>query len=265
MLASLDGGGAADYCAVMAIRVAVAEDAYLMREAMKQLLSDVPGIELVATVADRPTLTATIAERHPDVIVSDIRMPPTGEDEGIRVAAQLRETDPEVGVVIVSQFAEPSYVLDLLADGAARRAYLLKDRIHHRGQLVEAIRAVHAGGSHIDPKIVEVLVESRTRAASSPLAELTPRELETLAEIAKGKSNEAIAESLFLTKRAVEKHINAIFMKLNLTDAPDVSRRVKAALLFLAETDVGDVSGPRFGRAGSAATASPPAATRPMP
>jgi len=140
-------------------------------------------------------------------------------------------------VVVLSQYAEPSYVLTLLESGSARRAYLLKERIHHRGQLVDAIRAVHAGGSHIDPKIVELLVEGRARVANSPLAALTPRERETLAEIAQGKSNEAIAESLVLTKRAVEKHINAIFMKLNLAGSPDVSSRVKATLLFLAETD----------------------------
>ena len=222
----------------MAIRVVVAEDVYLVREAVKQLLSDVPDIELLAAVADGPTLLATIEEQDPDVVVSDIRMPPTGEDEGIRAAAMLRAEHPHTGVVILSQYAEPVYVLDLLDGGSARRAYLLKDRIHHRGQLVDAIRAVHEGGSYIDPKVVEVLVESRARAANSPLAELTPRELETLAEIAQGKSNEAIAESLVLTKRAVEKHINAIFMKLGLAEARDVSRRVKAALLFLADADV---------------------------
>src|SRR5947209_3716386 len=221
----------------MAIRVAVAEDVYLVREAVTRLLAEVPDIELIAAVADMPTLLATIEERRPEVVVTDIRMPPHGEDEGIQVAATLRERHPEIGVVILSQYAEPTYVLDLLDGGSARRAYLIKERIHHRGELVSAIRAVAEGGSYIDPKIVEVLVESRARASNSPLAELTPRELETLAEIAQGKSNEAIAESLVLTKRAVEKHINAIFMKLGLAEAHDVSRRVKAALLFLSETD----------------------------
>jgi DNA-binding NarL/FixJ family response regulator len=138
-------------------------------------------------------------------------------------------------VVVLSQYAEPRYALALLEGGSARRAYLLKERVHHRGQLVDAVRAVHQGGSYIDPKIVELLVQSRARGSGSPLAVLTPRERETLAEIAQGKSNEAIAESLVLTKRAVEKHINAIFMKLNLAGSPDVSSRVKAALLFLAE------------------------------
>ena len=219
----------------------IAEDVYLVREAEKELLSGVPGLELVAAVGDSATLMATIDERDPDVVVTDIRMPPSGGDEGIRIATELRRTRPRVGVVIVSQFADPGYILELLDGGAGRRAYLLKDRIHHRGQLVDAIRTVDAGGSFIDPKVVEVLVESRRRAAHSPLAELTPRELETLAQIAQGKSNEAIADSLVLTKRAVEKHINAIFMKLNLTDAPDVSRRVMAALMFLAEEDSGSL------------------------
>jgi DNA-binding NarL/FixJ family response regulator len=169
------------------------------------------------------------------VIVTDIRMPPTDSDDGIRVAAAMRETHPEMGVVVLSQYAESAYVLKLLENGSARRAYLLKERVHHRGELVDAVRAVHQGNSYIDPKIVELLVQSRAQVSDSPLAALTPRERETLAEIAQGKSNEAIAESLVLTKRAVEKHINAIFMKLNLTGAPDVNSRVKAALLFLAE------------------------------
>jgi DNA-binding NarL/FixJ family response regulator len=220
----------------MAIRVVVAEDEYLVREAVARLLDDDAEIDLVDTVADRGTLSATIAERAPDVVVTDIRMPPTRVDEGIRVAAELREQHPEVGVVVLSQYAEPEYVLQLLDSGSARRAYLLKERVRHRGQLLDAVRAVHAGGSLIDPKIVEVLVKGRSRVANSPLAGLTPREVETLSEIAQGKSNEAIAASLFLTKRAVEKHINSIFMKLGLAEAPDVSRRVKATLLFLAET-----------------------------
>src|SRR4051794_14921 len=207
----------------MAVRVVVAEDSFLVREAVTRLLAEAPDIEPIAAVEDRATLLATIDERKPDVVVTDIRMPPTGEDEGIRVAATLRETHPEIGVVVLSQFAEPGYVLELLDEGSDRRAYLLKERVHHRGQLVDAIHAVNEGGSYIDPKVVELLGRSRARLADSPLNQLTPRELETLEEIAQGKSNEAIAESLFLTKRAVEKHINAIFLKLNLTHAPSVS------------------------------------------
>ena len=221
----------------MAIRVVVAEDGFLVREAVTRLLAETPGMDPVAAVADRATLMATVEAETPDVVVTDIRMPPTDSNEGILAAAALRETHPEIGVVVLSQYAEPAYVLKLLEHGSARRAYLLKERIQHRGQLADAVTAVYGGGSYIDPKIVEVLVEGRERSTDSPLAALTPRERETLAELAQGKSNEAIAESLVLTKRAVEKHINAIFMKLDLAGARDVSSRVKAALLFLAETD----------------------------
>jgi DNA-binding NarL/FixJ family response regulator len=170
------------------------------------------------------------------VVLTDIRMPPSNTDEGIRLADQLRERRPGTGVVVLSQYAEPPYVLALLEHGSDRRGYLLKERIHDRGQLVSAIDAVAQGGSVIDPKIVEVLVAGKARAARSPLAELTPRERDVLAEMAAGKSNKAIAESLVLTKRAVEKHVNSIFMKLGLAESEDVSKRVKATLMFLADT-----------------------------
>jgi DNA-binding NarL/FixJ family response regulator len=160
-------------------------------------------------------------------------MPPTETDEGIRAATILRESHPQTGVVVLSQYGHPSYALALFEDGSDRRAYLLKQRVHERAELVRAIRSVAKGGSVIDPKIVEELVSAKARAERSPLNELTPREREVLAEIAQGKSNTAIAESLVLTKRAVEKHINSIFLKLNLSEAEDVSKRVKAALVFL--------------------------------
>jgi DNA-binding NarL/FixJ family response regulator len=220
----------------MPIRVVVAEDAFLVREAVTRLLSDTPDVETVAAVADRATLMATVEAERPDVVVTDIRMPPTDSDEGIRVAAELRASHPQTGVVVLSQYAEPAYVLKLLENGSSRRAYLLKERVHHRGQLVDAVRAVHEGGSFIDPKVVELLARTRERSGDSRLTVLTPRERETLAEIAQGKSNEAIAESLVLTKRAVEKHINAIFMKLGLAQADDVSKRVKATLIFLSQS-----------------------------
>ena|SRR5437764_4976832 len=220
----------------MAIRVVVADDAFLVREAVTRLLSDAPDIEPIAAVGESATLVATIEHERPDVVVTDIHMPPTGEDEGIRVASRLRKTHPEIGVVVLSQYAEPAYILELLESGSAGRAYLLKERVNHRGQLFDAVRAVHSSGSYIDPKVVELLVESRARRELSPLSHLTARERDTLAEIAKGKNNEAIAESLVLTKRAVEKHINAIFIKLGLSGAPDVSSRVTAALMFLAES-----------------------------
>jgi DNA-binding NarL/FixJ family response regulator len=173
---------------------------------------------------------------RPDVVVTDIRMPPSNTDEGIRLADHLRESRPSTGVVVVSQYAQPPYVLALLEHGSDRRGYLLKERIHNRGQLVSAIDTVARGGSVIDPKVVEVLVEARARADHSPLAQLTPRERDVLAELAEGKSNAAIAQSLVLTKRAVEKHINSIFTKLGLAGSEDVSKRVKATLMFLADS-----------------------------
>ena len=215
------------------IRVVIAEDAYLVREAVELILSTAEEVEVVRAVDDGTSLLRAVEEERPDVVVTDIRMPPSGSDEGIRAAHTLRETHPEIGVVVLSQYAEPRYPLALLDGGSAGRAYLLKERVHDRGELVAAIKAVAAGESVIDAKVVEVLVEARAREEASPLGELTPREYEVLAEIARGKSNSAIADSLFLTKRAVEKHINAIFMKLGLTNPDDVSRRVKAALMFI--------------------------------
>ena len=220
----------------MALRLVLAEDNLLVREGLEQLLAGAEGLEVVDTCADRDSLLASIAEQRPDVVVTDIRMPPTRTDEGIQVAGRLRETDPDVGVVVLSQYSEPAYVLKLLEAGSDRRGYLLKERVHDRGQLSTAIRTVAEGGSVIDPKLVEVLVSGRAAREQSPLRDLTPREREVLAQIAEGKSNGAIAESLVLTKRAVEKHVNSIFTKLGLADAEDVSKRVKAALLFLADT-----------------------------
>jgi DNA-binding NarL/FixJ family response regulator len=172
------------------------------------------------------------------VVLTDIFMPPSGGAEGIHAAARLRETHPAMGVVILSQYAEPGYALELLESGSAGRAYLLKERVGNRAELVAAIRAVAAGGSVIDPKIVDTLIAARSRGAGSLVAALTTREREVLAEVATGKSNSAIADSLFLTKRAVEKHINAIFLKLNLRDSDDVSRRVKATLIYLTDEGV---------------------------
>jgi DNA-binding NarL/FixJ family response regulator len=221
------------------ITVVLADDSYLVREAVTRVLETAEWIDLVATSADRDTLLASIEEQRPDVVVTDIRMPPTNTDEGLQVAAQLRTTHPETGVVVLSQYAEPEYGLALLETGSDRRAYLLKERIKHRGQLLSAIEAVAQGGSVMDAKIVETLIAARRRVEHSPLGELTPRELEILSFIARGHSNQAIADELVLTKRAVEKHINAIFLKLGLTDAVDVSHRVKAALIYLTEHDGG--------------------------
>lgn len=219
----------------MAVRVVIAEDSFLVREGLEQLLESSNTVEVVASCEDVDSLYEAIDRERPDVVLSDIRMPPTRTNEGIRVASRLRETHPDIGVIILSQYSEPGYVLELLEYGSDGRGYLLKERVHDRGQLISAIDTVAHGGSLIDPKLVEVLVAARARADRSPLHELTAREREVLAEIASGKSNSAIAESLVLTKRAVEKHINSIFMKLDLATAEDVSKRVKATLLFLSE------------------------------
>jgi DNA-binding NarL/FixJ family response regulator len=217
------------------LRVVLADDSYLVREAITHVLSAAPEIEIVATCEDGDELREAIDREQPDVVLTDIRMPPSGDDEGIAIARGLRETHPEVGVVVVSQYADPRYGIALLEHGSDGRAYLLKERLHDRAQIVAALQAVAVGNSVVDSKVVEALIAARARAESSPLSELTQRELEILSEIAQGKSNAAIAEHLVLTKRAVEKHINAIFLKLGLTQAEDFSRRVKAALIYLSQ------------------------------
>jgi DNA-binding NarL/FixJ family response regulator len=219
----------------MAVRVVLAEDSLLVREGLQQLLEGASDIAVVGACSDMIGLLEAIESERPDVVLTDIRMPPSNTDEGVRVAARLRETHPRMGVVVLSQYDDPRYVLKLLETGSDGRAYLLKERIHDRGQLSTAIRTVAGGGSVIDPRIVEVLVTARVRAERSPLLELTSRERDVLSEIAEGKSNTAIAESLVLTKRGVEKHINSIFSKLGLADSDDVSKRVKATLMFLAD------------------------------
>jgi DNA-binding NarL/FixJ family response regulator len=219
----------------MSIKVVMAEDNYLVREALTQLLEGDPELELAAIAADADELASAIERERPDVVLTDIFMPPSKGAEGIHAAARLRDSHPEIGVVILSQYAEPAYALQLLESGSAGRAYLLKERVGNRAELVAAITAVATGGSVIDPKIVDTLIAERSRASDSLVGSLTAREREVLAEVATGKSNSAIAESLYLTKRAVEKHINAIFMKLNLRDSDDVSRRVKATLIYLTD------------------------------
>jgi len=221
----------------MAIRLVLAEDEYLVREGVRQLLETQPELEVAAVCGDLSSLLAAVASEHPDVVVTDIRMPPGDGDEGIQAAERLRETDPQVGVVVLSHYANPSYALALLEGGSARRAYLLKERIEDLGQLVTAIRAVADGGSVIDPKVVEALVAENTRVESSPLTQLTQRERDVMREMAAGKNNAAIAATLFLTERSVEKVIHSIFLKLGLTWETAVHKRVKAVILYLAETD----------------------------
>jgi DNA-binding NarL/FixJ family response regulator len=219
----------------MTYRVAVAEDNFLMREGIREVLAEEEDVELVALASDYNALLNAIEREQPEVVLTDIRMPPTQTDEGIRVAAELRDTHPEIGVVVLSQYVDPHYALRLFERGAARRAYLLKDRVGHRLELMDAIREVARGGSRVDPTVVESLVNERTKAERSPLVQLTSREREVLAEVAQGKANSSIAQSLFLTKRGVEKHINSIFAKLDLTDEHNVSRRVTATLMFLGD------------------------------
>jgi DNA-binding NarL/FixJ family response regulator len=216
----------------VSIRVVLAEDNYLVREGVRQLIDTQPELELAAVCEDLDSLLRAVDEQHPDVVLTDIRMPPTNTDEGLQVAARLRESSPAVGVVVLSQYVESEYALALLDKGAAGRAYLLKERVGDVTQLVNAIKEVAAGGSVIDPKVVEALVAARSRAGS-PLDTLSPREREVLSEMAQGMNNAAIARTLFLTERAVEKHINSIFSKLGLTEEVDVHRRVKATLLYL--------------------------------
>lgn len=217
----------------MPIRVIVAEDSMLVREGLAKLIDAQDGLELTALCADEDSLLASIEADPPDVVLTDIRMPPTGTDEGIRVAARLRSSHPEIGVVVLSQYAEPSYAVELLDGGTAGRAYMLKDRLSDGDQLSAAVREVHAGGSVVDPLVVDTLVAARSRANASPLERLTPRETEVLGEIAQGKNNAAVAAALFLSERAVEKHINSLFSKLGLSEEPDTHRRVKAVLLYL--------------------------------
>ena len=219
----------------MPIRVVLAEDQYIVREGIRRLLETQPGLEIAAVCDDLDSLLAAVEAERPDVVVTDIRMPPDNADEGIQAAERLRETHPEIGVVVLSQYATPSYALALLESGSAGRSYLLKERVHDVEQLVSAIQTVAEGGSVIDPKVVEALVAENARGEESPVQQLTPRERDVLREMAAGKSNAAIGESLFLAERSVEKVIHSIFLKLGLTWEPSAHRRVKAVIMYLGE------------------------------
>jgi DNA-binding NarL/FixJ family response regulator len=218
------------------IRVVLAEDHYLVREGVRGLLASQADIEVIAVCGDLDSLFAAVEAEHPDVVVTDIRMPPGNADEGIQAAARLRASEPDVGVVVLSQYANPTYALALLEDGSEGRSYLLKERIQDVEQLASAIRAVADGGSVIDPKVVEALVGENTRTVGSPLSQLTPRERDVLREMASGKSNAAIADALYLTESSVEKVIHSMFQKLELTWEPSIHKRVKAVVLYLAES-----------------------------
>lgn len=220
----------------MAIRVVLGEDSFLVREGIASVLRDLDDVELVDTAEDLDELRASVERTKPDVVVTDIRMPPSNTDEGIQFADELRSSHPDVGVVILSQHAEPRYAMALLSAGSGRRAYLLKDRLTDEAELNQALHNVAAGLSLIDPRVVEKLVTAREKW-DSELGTLTPREFEILGLIAQGRSNRWIASKLTITKRAVERHINAIFLKLDLGEPEDVNRRVQAALLYLSGED----------------------------
>jgi DNA-binding NarL/FixJ family response regulator len=217
------------------IRVLLAEDVALLRQGLERLIAHDDTLELVGSVADLPSLQKAVVELEPDVVISDIRMPPTKTDEGIQMALQLRQERPHIGVVLLSQHAEASFALQLLEGGSGGRAYLLKERVGDVGELTNAVQRVAEGGSVIDPTVVEQLVAANQGQRKSPLGSLTPRELEVLGEMAQGKSNAAIAASLFLSERAIEKHTNSIFSKLGLSEERDLNRRVKAVLVYLHE------------------------------
>ena len=218
-------------------RLVLAEDHYLLREGIRRLLETSPDLEVAAVCEDLDSLLAAVEAERPDVVVTDIRMPPGNLDEGIRASDLLRREHPGVGVVVLSQYLEPAYAVALFEAGTERRAYLLKERVHDVGQLVTAIRAVAEGGSVVDPKVVEALVAEKTRREQSPLDELTQRERDVLREMAEGKNNAAIAEALHLSERTVEKVIHSIFLKLGLAWEPAVHKRVKAVILYLSGTD----------------------------
>jgi DNA-binding NarL/FixJ family response regulator len=224
------------YHPAVALRVVFAEDNYLVREGTAALLQAVPDLELLTSVEDLDSLLAAVEEHAPDAVITDIRMPPTHTTEGIDAARRIRAEHPEVGVVVLSQYAEEDYAYELLKDGAAGLGYLLKERVADLEELVRAVGEVSRGGSVLDPKVVENLVARKDRMERSPLAQLTERERQVLEHMAQGKNNAAIARSLFLTERAIEKHNNSLFHKLGLSEEPDVHRRVMAVLAFLRET-----------------------------
>ncbi|HST80852.1 MAG TPA: response regulator transcription factor [Kineosporiaceae bacterium] len=219
----------------MEIRVVVADDSLLVREGVRALLDDHSDLSVIGLAADYDELLRVVNEMSPNVVVTDICMPPTLLDEGVRAARALRTSHPTIGVVVLSQYDDPAHATALLADGVAGRAYLLKERIAQPGQLADAVRAVAVGGSVIDPRIVEAMFFARSRPAGSPLHTLSTREQQVLAEMATGANNTTIAGRLFVTVRAVERHINSIFAKLGLAEEEDVHRRVGAVLLYLAD------------------------------
>ena len=218
-------------------RVVVAEDSYLIREGIRLLLATQDTLELVGTAISLPELLSVVDACRPDVLITDVRMPPGQGDEGIRAAELLRGSQPELGVVVLSQYVEPEWALRLFEPSAAGRAYLLKERVGDITHLRQAVHAVSTGGSMLDPRVIEALVRTQTAGDHSPLARLSPGESDVLELMAGGLSNAAIADRLALSERAVEKRITAVLTKLNLDpDDAKIHRRVRAVLLYLADT-----------------------------
>lgn len=217
----------------------VAEDNLLVREGVRRLLEATGEVIVLAAVADAEELLTAVARLAPDAVLTDIRMPPGNGTEGIRAAKEIRRRWPGVGVVVLSQHADEAYVLDLLGEGADGLGYLLKERVSDRAQLVHALRETSTGGSVIDPTLVDALVGRRRLGAASELDRLTERELGVLRQMALGRSNTAIARELSLSVSSIEKHVNAIFGKLDLGEQPDLHRRVAAVVAYLRRTDEG--------------------------
>jgi DNA-binding NarL/FixJ family response regulator len=215
------------------LRVVIAEDNYLVREGTRRLLEDSGEVEVVAAVGNATELLDAAKRLRPNAVLTDIRMPPGHHLEGIEAAHAIRAANPDIGVVVLSQHADDAYAYELLSQGTAGLAYLLKERVGDLDELLRALREVVAGRSVIDPQVVELLVTHRARQSASPLSTLSARELDVLREMAQGKTNRAIAETLVLSESAIEKHVNAIFSKLGLMAEPQVHRRVAAVLTFL--------------------------------
>jgi len=217
----------------MVLRVAFAEDNFLVRQGTSALLNELDEIELVAVVADPVALLAAVEEHRPDAVLTDIAMPPTFTTEGIDAARRIRAEHPGTGVVVLSQYVEQDYAMELLKDGVAGLGYLLKERVSEIDALLRALDEVSRGGSALDPKVVEGLLTRQSTSANAPLLGLTDREREVLAAMAAGLSNAAIARTLYMSERAVEKHITSVFQKLRLSDEGDLNRRVSAVLAYL--------------------------------